>query len=76
MQPKVFLTDVAGTIKEVMDRPSVKAIIVDFDVNCNWSKLALAISCLKRKDVLYITGATEEWIQVHALPQIKILGKY
>lgn len=74
MQPLVFLTDVTATVREILDRPSVKAVIVDFDVNCNWSKLSLAISCLKRKDVLYITGATDEWI--HALPQIKILGKY
>ncbi|XP_012534791.1 4-nitrophenylphosphatase isoform X2 [Monomorium pharaonis] len=73
-QPKAFITDPNATIKDVLDRPSVKAVIVDFDVTCNWSKLALAISCLKRKDVLYITGATDEWYQIQASPQIKILG--
>ncbi|XP_071576995.1 uncharacterized protein [Temnothorax nylanderi] len=71
-QPKVFQTDPAATLKQLVDRPSIKAVIVDFDVNCNYSMLALAISCLQRKDVLYITGITEEWLQVS--PQIKILG--
>ncbi|XP_011635554.1 pyridoxal phosphate phosphatase-like isoform X1 [Pogonomyrmex barbatus] len=70
--PKVFQTDPSATIREVLNRLSVKAVIVDFDVNCNWSMLALAISCLKRKDVLYIAGATDEWIQ--ASSEIKILG--
>ncbi|XP_077261271.1 uncharacterized protein LOC143896951 isoform X2 [Temnothorax americanus] len=70
--PKVFQTDPAATLKQLLDRPSIKAVIVDFDVNCNYSMLALAISCLQRKDVLYITGITEEWLQVS--PQIKILG--
>jgi len=76
LQPKIFATDPSATIKEILDRPSVKAVIVDFNVHCNWSMLALAISCLKRKDVLYLTGTTDEWVQVQALPQIKILGKY
>jgi len=71
-QPKVFETDAAATIKQVLDRPSVKAVIVDFDVNCNWSMLALAISCLQRKDVLYITGISDDWLPVHT--QTKILG--
>nr|XP_012219466.1 PREDICTED: phosphoglycolate phosphatase 1B, chloroplastic-like [Linepithema humile] len=73
-EPKTSLTDIAANIKEVLDRPSVKAVIVDFDVNFNWSKLALAISCLKRKDVLYITGAMEEWFNIQTIQQIKILG--
>lgn len=70
--PKVFQTNIPATVKEVLDRPSVKAVIVDFDVNCNWSMLALAISCLKRKDVLYIAGATDERLLIQ--PQITILG--
>jgi len=73
-KPKVFDTDPSATVKEILDRPSVKAVIVDFDINCNWSMLALAISCLKRKDVLYLTGVTDEWIKFQALPEIKILG--
>jgi len=68
------MTDVNATIKEVLDRPSVKAVIVDFDVNFNWSKLALAISCLTREDVLYITGVMDEWFPVQTTPKLKILG--
>ncbi|KYM83336.1 Protein kinase C-binding protein NELL1 [Atta colombica] len=73
-QPNVSETDPSATIKEVLDRSSVKAVIVDFDINWNWSMLALAISCLEREDVLYIAGPTDEWFQIQALPQIKILG--
>lgn len=58
-------------MNDVLDRPSVKAVIADFDVNCNWSKLALAISCLKRKDVLYITGTMDTWVA-----DCRILGEY
>lgn len=76
MQPKTFPTNVTATIKEVLDRPSVKAVIVDFEVNFNWAKLALAISCLKRKDVLYITGVTDDWFHVQTTPnKLKVLGK-
>jgi hypothetical protein len=74
LQPQVFPTDPPATIKEVLDRPSVKAVVIDFDVTCNWSMLALALSCLKRKDVLYITGATDEWLPVGE--SIVIMGKY
>ncbi|XP_018349222.1 PREDICTED: 4-nitrophenylphosphatase-like [Trachymyrmex septentrionalis] len=73
-QPNISETDPSVTVKEVLDRPSVKAVIVDFDVNWNWSMLALAISCLERKDVLYIAGPTDDWLQVQLSPQIKILG--
>ncbi|KYQ60484.1 4-nitrophenylphosphatase [Trachymyrmex zeteki] len=73
-QPNVSETSPSATVKEVLDRPSVKAVVVDFDINWNWSMLALAISCLQRKDVLYIAGPTDEWFQVQALPQIKVLG--
>jgi len=76
LQPNVSEIDPSATVKEVLDRSSVKAVIVDFDVNWNWSMLALAISCLEREDVLYIAGPTDEWFQIQALPQIKILGKY
>ncbi|KAL0128219.1 hypothetical protein PUN28_003462 [Cardiocondyla obscurior] len=73
-QPKVINTDIIATLKQVLDRPSVKAVIVDFSANCNWSMLALAISCLKRKDVLYLTGATDRWLLIQSSPLIKILG--
>lgn len=76
LQPKIFDADVAATVKQVLDRPSVKAVIFDFDVRCNWPMLTLAISCLQRKDVLYITGITDEWLLVQKVPQIKILGRY
>lgn len=74
MQPKVFETEATATIKQVMDRPSVKAVVADFDVNCNWAMLALAIQCLERKDVIYIQGITDDWFQVQV--QTKILGTY
>ncbi|RLU24289.1 hypothetical protein DMN91_002377 [Ooceraea biroi] len=62
-------------IKEIVDRPSIKAVIIDFDIDCNWVKLALAISCLGRKDVLYLSGATDEWAIVNVQNTvIKILG--
>ncbi|KOC65304.1 Phosphoglycolate phosphatase [Habropoda laboriosa] len=54
--------DALATIKAVQDRPSVKAVIVDFCVHFDWGKLAFAINCLKRKDVLYISGAQDEWV--------------
>ncbi|KAM0736235.1 Glycerol-3-phosphate phosphatase [Formica fusca] len=74
-EPKVYDKKVAATVKSVLDRPSVKAVIYDFDSKCNWSKLALAISCLQRKDVLYIAGAMENWIHVESVPsKIRILG--
>jgi farnesyl diphosphate phosphatase len=72
-EPIVSETDIPATLKQMSDRPSVKAVIIDFDVNCNWIKLALAISCLKRKDVLYISGLTDpKWIPV--TPKLKILN--
>ncbi|GAB1862935.1 4-nitrophenylphosphatase [Camponotus japonicus] len=74
-EPKVYDGKPSLTIKDILDRPSVKAVIYDFDSKCNWSKLALAISCLERKDVLYIAGSTEEWIHVESVPsKLKILG--
>lgn len=77
MQPKVYDKKPAATVKNILDRPSVKAVIYDFDTKCNWSKLALAISCLEREDVLYLTGSIEEWIHVESVPsKIRILGKY
>lgn len=80
MQPRdypVKSREKKEVIQEVLDRPSVKAVIIDFDVDCNWSKLALAISCLKRKDVLYISGAMDEWIIVYSQNStIQILGEY
>ncbi|XP_012219465.1 chronophin-like [Linepithema humile] len=74
-EPKAYETNAKASVKEVLDRPSVKAVIVDFDLHINWSKLALAISCLKRKDVLYIAGVTDEWFNVQTSPhKINILG--
>ena len=54
--------DVFATIKSVEDRPSIKAVVVDFSVAFNWAKIAFAISCLKRNDVLYLCGAQDEWV--------------
>ncbi|KAH0956519.1 hypothetical protein HN011_002297 [Eciton burchellii] len=63
IKPEVSFNDPMNKIlKQVLDRPSVKAVIIDFDFHCNWSKIALSISCLQREDVLYISGATDEWI--------------
>ncbi|KAL6432095.1 hypothetical protein ACFW04_006665 [Cataglyphis niger] len=74
-EPKVYDKKIAATVKDVLDRPSVKAVIYDFDSKCNWSKLALAISCLQRKDVLYIAGTVENWIHVESVPsKMRILG--
>lgn len=76
-QPKVYDKKIAATVKDVLDRPSVKAVIYDFDSKCNWSKLALAVSCLQRKDVLYIAGTVENWIHVESVPsKMRILGEY
>ncbi|XP_076170034.1 glycerol-3-phosphate phosphatase [Ptiloglossa arizonensis] len=60
--PNVMEEDQAATILAVQDLPSIKAVIVDFSLYFDWPKLALAISCLKRKDVLYLTGAQDEWV--------------
>ncbi|XP_032679102.1 phosphoglycolate phosphatase 1A, chloroplastic-like [Odontomachus brunneus] len=61
-QPKVFPMNASATISELQDRPSVKAVITDFDYYCDWAKMALAISCLKRKEVIYLTGAQDKWV--------------
>ncbi|KAF7392666.1 hypothetical protein HZH66_008499 [Vespula vulgaris] len=61
-EPNVYPNNVPATLNAVQDRQSVKAVITDFDVNCNWAKLTFAISCLKRKDVLYVTGALDKWV--------------
>lgn len=61
-EPKVSVLNPRTTVNDVLDRPSVKAVIADFDINCNWSKLALAISCLKREDVLFISGTMDTWV--------------
>ncbi|KAI4495553.1 hypothetical protein M0802_008565 [Mischocyttarus mexicanus] len=60
--PKVYPNDVLATLNELSDRKSVKAVIADFNANCNWANLNLAISCLRRTDVLYITGASDKWV--------------
>ncbi|XP_017893228.1 glycerol-3-phosphate phosphatase-like [Ceratina calcarata] len=81
--PKVYDDDVTGTLRAVQDQPSIKAVIVDFCPFFDWPKLALAITCLQRKDVLYICGAQDEWV-VHGLnkkvigpgPLISIITKY
>ncbi|KAG7206117.1 hypothetical protein KM043_003511 [Ampulex compressa] len=70
--PATVESDAAATIRAVEDRPSIKAVIADFNVYCDWGKLAFAISCLKRKDVLYLCGALDEWV-VYGVDQ-KILG--
>lgn len=44
------------------DRPSVKAVIYDFDANCNWIKLNQALFYIRREDVTYFVGATDESI--------------
>lgn len=59
---KISEADVEASVMAIQDRPSVKAVIVDFSVYFDWGKLAHAISCLERKDVLYITGAQDEWV--------------
>jgi len=64
-------------LREALDRPSVKAVIIDFDFNCNWLKLALGVSCLQREDVLYISGATDEWIVIKSGNSInRLIGQY
>ncbi|KAI4482633.1 hypothetical protein M0804_008486 [Polistes exclamans] len=60
--PKVYPNDVLATLNELSDRKSVKAVIADFNANCNWAHLNLAIACLRRADVLYITGAIDKWV--------------
>lgn len=60
--PHLYPDDVAATVCAVQDEKSVKAVIIDFDINCNWGKLAFAISCLGRKDVLYFVGAMDKWV--------------
>ncbi|XP_033198361.2 uncharacterized protein LOC117161155 [Bombus vancouverensis nearcticus] len=59
-------------LKGIEDDPAIKAVIVDFCSSCDWTKLALAISCLSRKDVLYICGCREEWLVYHG--DKRILG--
>lgn len=75
-EPKVYDKKPALTVKDILDRPSIKAVILDFDSRCNWSKLALAISCLERKEVLFLSGGTEEWIYIESVnnSKVKILG--
>ncbi|XP_066585405.1 glycerol-3-phosphate phosphatase-like [Prorops nasuta] len=58
----IFTEDPHELIEEIQDRPSVKAILFDFDSDCNWRKLALAMMCLKREDVLYLTGCVDDRI--------------
>ncbi|OAD53226.1 Phosphoglycolate phosphatase [Eufriesea mexicana] len=70
--PAVVEGNVAVTMKAVQDRSSVKAVIVDFCLFFDWVKLAHAISCLERKDVLYICGTKDAWI-VYDLDK-KVLG--
>lgn len=60
--PYIYPNDVVATVDAVQDRESVKAVISDFDVNYNWAKLTFAISCLRRKDVLYFAGALDRWV--------------
>ncbi|XP_053985799.1 uncharacterized protein LOC128880109 [Hylaeus volcanicus] len=60
--PDVQECDPVRTVKAVQDRPSIKAVVVDFSLFFDWAKLALAVSCLKRKDVLYMVGALDEWL--------------
>ncbi|XP_015185470.1 PREDICTED: 4-nitrophenylphosphatase-like [Polistes dominula] len=58
--PTISTNDVLTILNEVSDRESVKAVIADFDANCSWANLNLAIACLKRDDVLYLTGAVDK----------------
>ena len=59
-------------LKAIEDDPAIKAVIVDFCSLCDWTRLALAISCLDRKEVLYMCGCREEWLVYHG--NKKILG--
>lgn len=45
-----------------VDRPSVKAVVYDFDSNCNWIKLNQALFYLRRDDVKFIVGSSDESI--------------
>ncbi|KZC08050.1 PREDICTED: 4-nitrophenylphosphatase-like [Dufourea novaeangliae] len=60
--PSVPDDDAQAIVKAVLNVRSIKAIIVDFSLECNWAKMALAISCLKNDDVLYLTGAQDDWV--------------
>jgi len=77
-QPEIsFNNTKEEMVSQVLGRPSMKAVIVDFDFTCNWSKLALGISCLQREDVLYISGAMDEWIPIRSGNSTsRLLGLY
>ena len=47
-------------------------MIVDFSLYFDWVKLAFAISCLERDDVLYLSGAQDEWVVCSS--DTKLLG--
>ncbi|KAF2898599.1 hypothetical protein ILUMI_07575 [Ignelater luminosus] len=50
-----------GAIKRLMEgSENIGAIILDVDINLNFAKMYKAALCLKRSDVLFLAGATDE----------------
>ncbi|XP_076681638.1 uncharacterized protein LOC143375900 [Andrena cerasifolii] len=60
--PLIDESNPMATVKSIQNSRSIKAVIVDFSLYCDWVKLAFAISCLERDDVLYLSGAQDEWV--------------
>lgn len=61
-QPGIDEANHSATIKALEDVASVRAVVIDFSFTFDWAKVAFAISCLRKKDVLYLTGVEDEWI--------------
>ncbi|CAL7939006.1 unnamed protein product [Xylocopa violacea] len=69
---KLEKEDLFSIVHALNDNASVKAVIADFSIKYDYLKIAYALSCLSREDVLYICGAQDDWI-AYAADQ-KILG--
>ncbi|XP_033332784.2 chronophin [Megalopta genalis] len=64
--------NVEDSIRNLFNVGSTKAVIVDFSITDGWTKLVHAINCLAKEDVLYLSGASDEWLPLSN--DKKILG--
>ncbi|XP_031845758.1 uncharacterized protein LOC116432681 [Nomia melanderi] len=60
--PLIVENNVTVSVNNTFNVSSSKAVIVDFWLNIDYSKMAYAINCLKAGDTLFLAGPMDEWI--------------
>ncbi|XP_012278249.1 4-nitrophenylphosphatase [Orussus abietinus] len=61
--PPLSVMEELSTVREqISDRPSIKAVVCDFDLDCNWIKLTRAILSLQKQNTIFLMGAQDKFV--------------